>query len=48
MEDFVRDQKNVGRKTITTLLDVSVADMKEEEELDRFDFETLIDEIRVS
>ena len=34
MEDFVRDQKNVGRKTITTLLDLSVADMKEEEELE--------------
>lgn len=48
MEDFVRDQKYVGRKTITTLLDVSVADMKEEEELDKFDFETLIEEIRVS
>ena len=45
MEDLSYDQKV---QTITTRLDLSVADLKEEEELDRVDFETLIEEIRVS
>ena len=35
MEDLSHDQKTVGRKTVTTILD-------------RVDFETLIEEIRVS
>jgi hypothetical protein len=48
MEDFVHDQKTAGKKTITTMLNLSVADLKEEEELDKVDFETLIEEIRVS
>lgn len=48
MEDLSHDQKTVGRKTVTTILDLSVSDLKEEEELDRVDFETLIEEIRVS
>jgi hypothetical protein len=45
MEDLVYDQKV---QTITTRLDLSVADLKEEAELDRVDFETLMEEIRVS
>ncbi|MBR4556718.1 MAG: hypothetical protein IKO15_04470 [Clostridiales bacterium] len=44
MEDLVYDQKV---QTITTRLDLSVADLKEEAELDRVDFETLMEEIRV-
>ena len=45
MEDLVYDKKV---QTITTRLDLSVADLKEEAELDRVDFETLMEEIRVS
>ena len=45
MEDLVYDQKV---QTITTRLDLSVADLKEEAELDKVDFETLMEEIRVS
>ena len=45
MEDLAYDQKV---QTITTRLDLSVADLKEEAELDRVDFETLMEEIRVS
>ncbi len=45
MEDLSYDQKV---QTITTRLDLSVADLKEEAELDRVDFETLMEEIRVS
>jgi len=45
MENLAYDQKV---QTITTRLDLSVADLKEEAELDRVDFETLMEEIRVS
>ena len=45
MEDLAYDQKV---QTITTRLDLSSADLKEEAELDRVDFETLMEEIRVS
>jgi hypothetical protein len=45
MEDLAYDQKV---QTITTRLDLSIADLKEEAELDRVDFETLMEEIRVS
>lgn len=46
MEDFSHDQRT--EQTITTRLDLSIADLKEEAELDRVDFETLMEEIRVS
>ena len=45
MEDLAYDQKV---QTITTRLDLSIADLNEEAELDRVDFETLMEEIRVS
>ena len=46
MEDLSHDQRTT--QTITTRLNMSIADLKEEAELDKVDFETLMEEIRVS
>lgn len=48
MKDSSSDQKAGREKAITTRHDLSIAELKEEAELDRVDFETLLEEIRAS
>ena len=48
MEDFSFAQNVESEQNITTLSDMSFADLKEEAELDQVDFETLLEEIRAS
>ena len=48
MEDLSHGKVSESEQNITTLSDMSIADLKEEEELDKVDFETLLEEIRAS
>ncbi len=48
MAELTFDGKSVKENAIAKLLNLSFADMKEEEELDRVDFDTLMEEIRVN
>ena len=48
MEDLFIEQKALKGQLVSTMLDFSIADIKEAAELDRIDFETLIEEIRVN
>jgi len=48
MKDNTYDLKAGREQIITSRLDLSVAELKEEAELDRVDFETLLEEIRAS
>lgn len=48
MESKSRDHSVENGQIITSLADMSIADLAEEAELDQVDFETLMDEIRVS
>ena len=48
MKDNTYDLKTGREQIITSRLDLSVAELKEEAELDRVDFETLLEEIRAS
>ena len=48
MEDFSFEQNAESEQNITVLSNMSFADLKEEAELDQVDFETLMEEIRVS
>ena len=48
MKDLSFEQKAESEQNITTLSDMSFAELKEEAELDQIDFDTLIEEIRVS
>lgn len=48
MKDSSYDQKAGREKAIITSPDLSIAELKEEAELDRVDFETLLEEIRAS
>lgn len=48
MEDYSFEQKTEREQNITALSAMSFADLNEEAELDMVDFETLMEEIRVS
>lgn len=48
MKDISFDQKAGRSQIITTRPDLSIAELKEEAELDKVDFETLLEEIRAS
>lgn len=48
MEELIIERRNVKVQKINALLNLSIADLSEESELDKVDFDTLMDEIRVS
>jgi len=48
MESNSHDHKVENGQIITSLADMSIAELTEEAELDQVDFETLMEEIRVS
>lgn len=48
MEDLSLKHNAESEQNITVLSSMSFADLKEEAELDQVDFETLMEEIRVS
>ena len=48
MEDFSFKRNTENEQNITVLSGMGFADLKEEAELDQVDFETLMEEIRVS
>ena len=48
MEETINEQTAIKEHIITAMLNLSIADIREEAELDKIDFETLIGEIRVS
>ena len=48
MKDLSLEQKAESEQNITTLTDMSFADLKEEAELDKVDFEIFLEEIRAS
>lgn len=48
MEELIIERRKVKAQKITALLNLSIADLSEEAELDKVDFDTLMDEIRVS
>lgn len=48
MESISFEHNVESEQNITTLSDMSFAELKEEAELDQIDFDTLIEEIRVS
>ena len=48
MEDLSHDQISESEQNIATLSEMSFADLKEEAELDKVDFEIFLEEIRAS
>ncbi|MBQ6016387.1 MAG: hypothetical protein IKH82_07640 [Clostridiales bacterium] len=48
MEDFSYDQNSDSEQSINSMSNVSIEALNEEVELERVDFETFLEEIRVS